>query len=356
MIVASAARDAGVVSFGVVIVNWRNAADTLRCLDSLMSASPRPDRVLLVDNCSEDHSLDRFIEWASRNVIRFELMDAHDEQSTPACVSERAPWLTIVRLGRNRGFAGGNNAGLALLERDSALTHFLLLNNDAVVARDYFSEMNVAVASLPNAGLCTGTIYELANPGRVWYAGGRILPLRALVTHEISVPTQDQPVSTQFVTGCAMVIARAALERVGKLAECYFPGYMEDAEYSWRVRASGLDLVYVPRALVYHQVGATFGHRVTSALAAYHQNRHRLFFVRRNFRGATRAAAIAYMAFTKCGRALIDFMQGRPDIGLATLRGTWAGLVARPDDGIENGRPPHEKQSAALLAGHSVRR
>jgi GT2 family glycosyltransferase len=131
---------------------------------------------------------------------------------------------------------------------------------------------------------------------------------------------------------------------------------MEDAEYSWRVRASGLDLVYVPRALVYHQVGATFGPRVTSALAAYHQNRHRLFFVRRNFRGATRAAAIAYMAFTKCGRALIDFMQGRPDIGLATLRGTWAGLVARPDDGIENGRPPHEKQSAALLAGHSVRR
>src|SRR5205085_65510 len=151
-----------------------------------------------------------------------------------------------------------------------------------------------------------GTIYGLPDRTRVWYAGGRFRPLRALVTHRLSVPAQPHPTKTEFVTGCAMVVARVTLARVGMLAECYFPGYMEDAEYSWRVRACGLDLVYAPRAIVYHKGGATFGARASSPLATYYQNRHRLFFVRRNLRGPTRLAAILYMTLTKPGRALID--------------------------------------------------
>jgi hypothetical protein len=231
----------------------------------------------------------------------------------------------------NLGFAGGNNVGLAILERESRLTHFLLLNNDAVVTADYFSVMIPVLASRPRAGLCIGTIYELANRSRVWYAGGRMMPLRALVLHELRAPTDTGPSATEFVTGCAMVISRAVLETVGRLAECYFPGYMEDAEYSWRVRAAGFELLFVPRAVVYHKIGATFGARFTSTLTAYHQNRHRLYFVRRNLSGVTRFAAVAYMLVTKPGRAVIDMLQGRRDIGWATLRGTWDGLTASPE-------------------------
>jgi len=66
-----------------------------------------------------------------------------------------------------------------------------------------------------------------------------------------------------------------------------------------------------------------------SPLAAYHQNRHRLYFVRRNLRGLRRVAAIGYMMLTKPGRAALDAVQGRPRIGWATLRGTLAGLVGR---------------------------
>jgi hypothetical protein len=141
-----------------------------------------------------------------------------------------------------------------------------------------------------------------------------------------------------------MVISRTAIERVGSLAECYFPGYMEDAEYSWRVRGSGFELIYAPRAVVYHKVGTSFGARSVSPLAAYHQNRHRLYFVRRNLRGLRRIAAIIYMIVTKPGRALIDVLQGRPEIGWATLRGTWTGLTTTPGDSARSSR-----ESAELL-------
>ena len=172
----------------------------------------------------------------------------------------------------------------------------------------------------------------------------------------MAVPEAAAPVETEFVTGCAMVISRAALERVGMLAECYFPGYMEDAEYSWRVRGCGLDLMYAPRAAVYHKVAATFGARAVSSLAAYHQNRHRLFFVRRNLRGARRLAAMLYMMVTKPARAVIDVLQGRPGIGWATVRGTIAGLVSTPIQTTRDWSALQARGEPVPLAGDSARR
>jgi GT2 family glycosyltransferase len=316
------------VSIGTVVVNWNNAPDTLACLESLASATPPPPRVVVVDNGSADDSIDQIAVWASVRGVCFELIDA--PQSHHAYVSaDGTCWLTVVRAGDNLGFAGGNNIGLNLLRKEPGLTHFLLLNNDALVAPDYFLQIATALIARPGAGLCIGTIYEQANRDRVWYAGGRIIPLRALVAHYVSVPPRLDPVETEFVTGCAMVIARSALGRAGILPECYFPGYMEDAEYSWRVRACGFPLVYVPRAVVYHKVGGTFGAPSVSPMVAYHINRHRLFFVRRNIRGFQRLSALLYMALTKPGRALVDTVQGRPRIGWAVLRGTVAGFVTR---------------------------
>jgi GT2 family glycosyltransferase len=313
-------------SIGAIVVNWNNAADTVDCLESLRVASPRPPRVVVVDNGSIDDSPGRIARWAAELGMSFELITRMDQRTPPTAASPASPWLTITSLGTNLGFAGGNNVGLELLHADETLTHFLLLNNDAVVAPNYFEEMHAALEDRPGVGLIIGTIYELPNRDRVWYAGGRMLPLRALVSHNVDLPSRPEAASTEFITGCAMVIGREALERVGLLADCYFPGYMEDAEYSWRVRRSGLDLIYAPRALVYHKVGATFGARSASPMTAYYQTRHRLFFVKRNLRGSGRLFALMYMAMTKPVRAFVDVLSGRPRVGWATLRGTFDGF------------------------------
>lgn len=324
------------VSIGVVVVNWRNASDTVSCLESLRAASPRPDRVVLIDNGSGDGSVDRFRKWAQASDISHEVVDVEEQVRSAAPDLTTSPlgtqWLTIIGLTENLGFAGGNNVGLGRLENEGTLTHFLLLNNDAIVERDYFSAMRSVLEAHPDAGLCIGTIYELPNRSRVWYAGGRIIACRALAAHSVAVPPNDEPTPTEFVTGCAMVIARPVLERIGNLPECYFPGYMEDAEYSWRARAGGFELLYAPRPVVYHKVGASFGARATSPLTAFHQNRHRVYFVRRNLRGVSRILALAYMIMTKPARALLDLVQGRRAIGWATLRGTWSGLTTAPRD------------------------
>jgi GT2 family glycosyltransferase len=203
----------------------------------------------------------------------------------------------------------------------------MLLNNDTLVARDAFGALHDALARVPSAGLVTGTIFE-RDGHTVWYAGGSSLPLRALVLHEYAIPADDAPRETEFISGCAMVISRDAYERVGPLAECYFPLYMEDAEYSWRAKAAGFPVIYAPAMRIVHKVGATVGAASASPRVSYCQNRHRAFYVRRNMRGLQRLGALGYLAITKPGRAVVETLRGRPSIGWAILRGTAAGFVS----------------------------
>ena len=208
-------------------------------------------------------------------------------------------------------------------------THALLLNNDATVAPDYFAELATALDEAPDAGLLSGTIVEAAPPHRVWYAGGIARPLRALMLHARALPADDRPRDTEFVCGCSMVIGRPVVDALGLLPDCYFPGYCEDAEYSTRARRRGFRLVYAPRPRVFHKVGASFGLPGVTPSTAFWQNRHRVFYVRRNLRGVQRWTAFAYLLVTKPGRALVEAARGRPGVGWAIFRGMVAGFVAR---------------------------
>jgi glycosyltransferase involved in cell wall biosynthesis len=54
-------------TFGVVIVNWNNAAETMACIKTLDEASPPPSHVVVVDNGSLDDSVARLEAWADEN-------------------------------------------------------------------------------------------------------------------------------------------------------------------------------------------------------------------------------------------------------------------------------------------------
>jgi GT2 family glycosyltransferase len=304
-------------------VNWNGWRDTTECVASLLDASPRPAAVVVVDNDSGDGSVAALAAWANERSIEHRVLDDRVWQdAVDSC------WLTIITSSQNRGFAGGNNLALAYLANHERLSHLLLLNNDATVAPDYFAEISAAVGRRPDAGILTGTIYEAGDRSRVWYAGGVAKPLRGLLLHTRSLPGAPDPVETDFVSGCSMLISRRVLTTIGLLPECYFPGYWEDGEYSARARANGFPLVYAPRAVAYHKVGASFGQPEVRPGVAYLHNRNRVFFIRRNLRGWLRLAALAYMGVTKPGRAVVEVLKGRPRIGWAILRGTVVGFVS----------------------------
>lgn len=303
--------------FGVVVLNWNNPSDTLACLDSLHGANPRPSHVVVVDNASVDDSLSQIRKWD----------DSHSVLTSPEPAETSR--LTIIESETNRGFAGGSNLGIAHLLAQTQVTHVLLLNNDATLEPTFFADMARAIQRSPDAGILGPTIYEHGDTSRVWYAGGVEHSWRALMQHNRHLPERDDPVETPFVTGCAMIIARHTIDRIGSLAECYFPAYWEDGDISMRARAAGIPVLYVPSAVAYHKVGATVDAADLGVTLASAKNRLRVVFVRRNYRGLTKAIALGYLIVTKPARALLETLKGRPRIGWAIFSGTFAGFVSR---------------------------
>jgi GT2 family glycosyltransferase len=303
--------------FGVVVLNWNNPSDTLACLDSLHEATPPPSYVVVVDNASIDDPQSQIRSWG----------DPHSALAPPA--SAETSWLTIIESETNRGFAGGSNLGIAHLLGSTRVTHLLLLNNDATLEPTFFADMTRAIQARPDAGILGPTIYEHEDRSKVWYAGGVEYSWRALMQHNRQLPEREDPVDTPFVTGCAMVIARDTIGRIGSLAECYFPAYFEDGDISMRARAAGIPVLYVPSAIAYHKVGATVGATDLGVTLASAKNRLRVFFVRRNYHGLTKAIALGYLVVTKPARALLETLKGRPRIGWAIFSGTFSGFVSR---------------------------
>ena len=72
-----------------------------------------------------------------------------------------------------------------------------------------------------------------------------------------------------------MVITRRALEKVGLLDEKYFM-YLEDLDYSERIKKAGFKIIYEPKAIVWHKNAQSSG--VGSDLNDYFFTRNRLLF------------------------------------------------------------------------------
>ena len=308
------------------MLNWNQPDLTIECLDSLLNARPMPTHVVVVDNGSKDDSLQKLLAWSGRTGVQHQIVSLDNGHAVASKAS--SAWLTIVACSTNKGFAGGNNIALRYLEKRSAITHFLLLNNDATVAADFFAEMERALHANPTAGLLTGTILEDEPGDKVWYAGAKENRLRALISHTFEIPSSDEAIATPFISGCAMLISRPVLDSIGLLAECYDPIYWEDAEYSARARAARFPVLYAPRAIVRHKVGASVGRLFVSIPTTFWQNRYRAFYVRRNYAGWVKGAAIAYLVATKPARALVETLRGRPRIGWAILRGVATGIFS----------------------------
>jgi GT2 family glycosyltransferase len=310
-------------TWAAVIPSFNHADDTITCLRALWSADPRPGTILLVDDASTENAVAQIEAWAERTKIPYHTVSTTSLERGP--VVQR--WLTIAVAETNSGFVQVCNAGLRYIRDFTTAPYVLLLNNDTEVAPNCFAELARALSQAPDTGLLTGSIYEWDRV-TVSYGTARYSPLRALASHVPELPTTDEPTETAFVSGCSMLISRAVLEKVGLLAECFQPIYVEDVDYSLRARAAGFPLKVARSAICYHKVGGSLGRANQSPRIVYAMNRNRAFALRRNVRGWRRAAGIIYLAVTKPGRALIELAQGRPRAAWAVLSGMVVGVFS----------------------------
>lgn len=219
-------------AISIVIVNWNGRHLLPQCLAHLQVAVAPTDQVIVVDNGSHDGS----VEWLTSNF----------------------PWVEVIALPNNRGFAGGNNAALALCRHD----WLLLINNDAFVSPDtIFQLRQFAATCQPDTGAIAPTLLFDHAPDLVASSGIVLRCDGVAIDRDMTRPLADIPTNPQAIAGAsggAVLLRRAMIDDIGFFADDFF-NYLEDVDLAWRALLRGWQSFHLPTALFRHVYSATSG-------------------------------------------------------------------------------------------------
>jgi GT2 family glycosyltransferase len=169
----------------------------------------------------------------------------------------------VLRNEQNLLFAGGMNVGLRRAV-DAGYAFTLFMNNDVVVDPPLLRELVARAAGDPHIGAVGPKIYYFDRPDVLWFAGGELSLWRGWSRHrglrQLDRGQHDVAREVDYLTGCALLVRREALQDVGFL-DPGFAMYAEDADWCFRARARGYRLVYEPQARLWHRVSASAGAR-----------------------------------------------------------------------------------------------
>ncbi len=165
----------------------------------------------------------------------------------------------VLRPGRNLGFAGGNNLGIAATSGD----WIVAVNDDAVVERGWLAALVAALEADPRAAAAQGVNLLLATPeiadgcGLAWNRWWQAVQ----PGHGEPAPPVDPEVREIFgASATAVVYRRAALLQVAAGDEVFASrlfAWYEDVDLAGRLRAAGWRALLVPAVRVRHAGSST---------------------------------------------------------------------------------------------------
>jgi GT2 family glycosyltransferase len=308
------------VEVSIIIVNWNGRQHLETCLSAVAALQGVTFETILVDNGSTDDSV--------------------------ALVRQRFPGVRIVQLPENRGFAGGNNAGV----RQARGEYVALLNNDTAVEPTWLQALVHGVDQPAGFAVATSCIVYMDDPSRIDSAGDGLLRWGGPFKHQHGGPVDLARESREVFAacGCACLLPRRVFEELGGFDEDFFVSN-EDVDLSYRARLRGYRVRYVADAVVRHRGSATMGH--VSAFSVFHAQRNLEWMYLKNTPAAILLRTLPGHVLYNLAAAVYFARAGRLGTFLRAKSAAVAGLpgVLRKRAAIQRGARAHWRAIWPLL-------
>ncbi len=196
--------------------------------------------IIIVDNASSDGSVD--------------------------FISQKFPEVKLIANDRNLGFGKANNQGLKIAKGN----YILLINPDAIVSEDTFTNMISFFESHPSVGLAgckilnpDGTLQLACRrsfPGP-WTSFCKVTGLsnlfpnsRLFARYNLTYKDENESYEVDAISGSFMMMKREVYEKTGGFDEDYFM-YGEDLDLCYRIQQAGYKVYYVHETQIIHYKG-----------------------------------------------------------------------------------------------------
>ena len=219
----------------LIVLNWNDKELSRKCLSSIEKVSYSNYEVLIVDNNSEDGSVEFF--------------------------KQHFPNYDILSLKDNLKYAGGNNAAVDYLQPNEE-DYLVFINNDTIVSSDFLDHLIDPFLNDPNCIITVPKILFAMDINKIWYAGGLVNMWKGTIDH-IGIRNFDAPrysfmMETDYATGCCLCISYTDFEKLNYF-DTTFNMYCEDVDLSIRAKKMNRKIVYSPKSIILHSVSQSLG-------------------------------------------------------------------------------------------------
>lgn len=285
----------------VVLVNWRNTQQTIRCAKSIKLWRALHPTIVIVDNKSMA---------ASRSALE------------AADVADRVIVSPI-----NRGYGGGNNLGIT----GSADVAVMLLNSDVQICEATVSQMLGRLDADPDLSILGPVLIEAHGDKARYHVGGRDIARYRHTRVEVDASNLAQLkgyplIETDYVPGTVFMARRLVFEDVGLLDENYFFSG-EIADFCKRAKDKGHKLRIDLQSVSRHET-VCGDESLRDTLYAYYSLRNRFLYVRKHYPDK-KGRYFGLWALIACAGAAAASVRGRFGRARAILLGLGHGLVGR---------------------------
>ena len=228
----------------VVILNWNGVHWLQKFLPSVVANSPDAT-VVVADNGSQDDS-----ETYTRS---------------------QHPGVLWLGMDANRGYAGGYNTALKMLQdRHPELEYAVLMNSDIEPLAGWLEPLVTFLDAHPLAGAIQPKLLDYGHPERFEYAGamgggmdlwGYPFAQGRIFDHcETDQGQYDQPAFPEvfWASGACLMVRMSAFLRAGQLDTQLF-AHMEEIDLCWRMWRAGFTVHAAAPSKVLHVGGGTLG-------------------------------------------------------------------------------------------------
>jgi len=236
-------------------------------------------------------------------------------------IRQNYPQVRVLENGKNLGFAGGNNVGIAA----SSGEYVLILNPDTIIHKSALDRLVAFADRHPEAGgfgcrvlNADGSFQDPARPfptiWRYWVAALYLRPLAhvsdAFVSDIYTGWKGDTERTIDWQSGCCVMFRSELLKQLGGFDQQFFY-HKEEVDLCRRVWDAGYPIVYTPVASITHLGGQSVNRFPVRFEIETYRSRYRYFYKHFGAKGARqcRTVALIWLALRRTGYGLIAWLR-----------------------------------------------
>lgn len=263
----------------IIILNWNGWNDTIECLESLYQINYNNYDIIVIDNHSEDDSIQKIKNYFHGKINTKSIFVDYDPTNKPLKYFEyveseiniideqydASKNIILIKNYENYGFAEGNNIGIRFSLKYLKPEYILLLNNDTIVDKYFLDKLVSNSADNKNIALSQPKLLKYENPTVIDSTGGILDRYGFGISrgsNENDIGKYDKSSENDFfyVLGTCMLISVEFINETNpnEFLDSYIFAVHDDVDINWYARILGYKITYCPDSICYHKQHKSF--------------------------------------------------------------------------------------------------